>query len=423
MLDMNPVYNYYSSVYQPQTQSKYDSHKRSELKNVYNSMVKINQKSPLFKVKLTDTTQHYAIGLKSAAIGLHHFSTFLCDKEADAFSKLTASSSDLEALEASVITSDYKSIPESMTFSIEKLATSQINTSDLVLCDHLDTSVGKHTFNVKTAGHNFGFNFNVKEGDNNEIVLQRMSHFLNQTDIGIQSYVNYEKNRCQLVLTSELTGTDEAVNDLLFQIQDTADDGIIADYQLNHIEQYPEDALFSINKKQQQSSSNNIAINHMVEIELKKVTDEDVTVDFIPDNEDIVAKMKEFAKSYNDIVDLALEQSVTHRGAKKLLHEVKGITNRHYSSLESVGFHVNDDGQLSTDDALLSQNVANGNIKELFSDLSGFQKDIMTKTSRISLDPMNYIDKTVITYPNPAKTFGNAYAPSMYSGMMFNYYA
>ena len=254
-------------------------------------------------------------------------------------------------------------------------------------------------------------------------MLQRMSHFLNQTDIGIQSYVNHEKNRCQLVLTSELTGTDEAVNDLLFQIQDTADDGIIADYQLNHIEQYPEDALFSINKKQQQSSSNNIAINHMVEIELKKVTDEDVTVDFIPDNEDIVAKMKEFAKSYNDIVDLALEQSVTHRGAKKLLHEVKGITNRHYSSLESVGFHVNDDGQLSTDDALLSQNVANGNIKELFSDLSGFQKDIMTKTSRISLDPMNYIDKTVITYPNPAKTFGNAYAPSMYSGMMFNYYA
>lgn len=423
MLNLNPVYNYYSSVYQPQKQTKYDSHKTSELKNIYNTMIKINQKSPLYKVKLNENTQQYAIGLKSAAIGLHNFSTFLSDEEVDAFSKLTAASSNIRALEAQVVTSDYSSMPESMTFSIDKLATTQMNSSDMVLSNHLDTAIGKHTFSIKTEGSNYGFNFNVKEGDNNEIVLNRMSNFLNQTDVGINAYVRYDGNRCQLVLESDTTGTDNTTSGMIFQIYDNEGDGIISDYQLNHVARYPEDAVFSINQMEQHSSSNNIAINHMVEIELKQVTQDDITVKFVPDNEDIIRKMNDFVQSYNDVVDLALAQSDSHRGAKKLLHEIKGITNRHYDTLESVGLSVDDSGRIQTDEALLSQNISNGNVKELFSDISGFKSDILQKTSSISLNPMNYVDKTVITYPNPARTFNNAYLPSIYSGMMFNYYA
>ena len=423
MLNLNPVYNYYSSVYQPQKQTKYDSHKTSELKNIYNTMIKINQKSPLYKVKMNENTQQYAIGLKSAAIGLRNFSTFLSDDEVDAFSKLTAASSNIRALEAQVVTSDYASMPESMTFSIDKLATTQQNASDMVLSDHLDTNVGKHTFSIKTEDSNYGFNFNVKEGDNNEIILNRMSNFLNQTDVGINAYVRYDGNRCQLVLESDTTGTDGTSNDMIFQIYDNNGNGIISDYKLDHVTRYPEDAVFSINQMQQHSSSNNIAINQMVEIELKQVTQDDVTVKFIPDNEDIIQKMNDFVDSYNNVVDLALEREDSQIGAKKLLHEIKGITNRYYSHLESVGLIVNDNGRITTDEALLSQNIANGNVKELFSDISGFKHDLIQKTSSISLNPMNYVDKTVITYPNPGRTFNNAYLPSIYSGMMFNYYA
>ena len=92
MLDLNPVYNYYTTVYSPATQTKYDSHKKSELKNHYNNMIKVNTKSPLFKVKVNNSMQNYVIGLKSAAIGLKNFSEYLTDKDEDTFSKLTASS-------------------------------------------------------------------------------------------------------------------------------------------------------------------------------------------------------------------------------------------------------------------------------------------------------------------------------------------
>ena len=44
----NNVYNYYLTTYAPQPScSRYDTHKKSELKNVYNSIVKLSKDSPL----------------------------------------------------------------------------------------------------------------------------------------------------------------------------------------------------------------------------------------------------------------------------------------------------------------------------------------------------------------------------------------
>jgi flagellar hook-associated protein 2 len=74
------------------------------------------------------------------------------------------------------------------------------------------------------------------------------------------------------------------------------------------------------------------------------------------------------------------------------------------------------------DDALLSQSVTDGQVQQLFGDLSQFRVDIEAKTKDISLDPMNYVDKTVVTYPNPGHTFANPYMPSIYSGMLYNQY-
>jgi len=44
------------------------------------------------------------------------------------------------------------------------------------------------------------------------------------------------------------------------------------------------------------------------------------------------------------------------------------------------------------------------------------------KTSQISLNPMKYVDKTVVAYKNPGKNFANPYVSSNYSGMLFNFY-
>ena len=41
---MNTVYNHYLTTYAPKkTSSQYDTHKKSELRSIYNSMVKLNK--------------------------------------------------------------------------------------------------------------------------------------------------------------------------------------------------------------------------------------------------------------------------------------------------------------------------------------------------------------------------------------------
>ena len=40
---LNTVYNNYLTAYTPKTLTRYDTHKKSELRNVYNSIVKLNK--------------------------------------------------------------------------------------------------------------------------------------------------------------------------------------------------------------------------------------------------------------------------------------------------------------------------------------------------------------------------------------------
>lgn len=53
---IQPVYNYLVATYTPKTQTTNRTHKPSELKSLYSHMVKLNQKSPLYKIKMSTDT-------------------------------------------------------------------------------------------------------------------------------------------------------------------------------------------------------------------------------------------------------------------------------------------------------------------------------------------------------------------------------
>ena len=42
------VYNYYMTTYAPKSSTPYDTHKKSELRSVYNSIVKMNKDAPIY---------------------------------------------------------------------------------------------------------------------------------------------------------------------------------------------------------------------------------------------------------------------------------------------------------------------------------------------------------------------------------------
>ena len=69
---LNTVYNNYLAAYSPRQLTKYDTHKKSELRSVYNSIVKLNKDAPWYLPTTNKDTQHYAVSLKENARELHN---------------------------------------------------------------------------------------------------------------------------------------------------------------------------------------------------------------------------------------------------------------------------------------------------------------------------------------------------------------
>ena len=64
---LNVVCNNYFTTYTPKALTRYDTHKRSELRSVYNSIVKMNTDTPWYLPITNKATQRYAVDIKENA--------------------------------------------------------------------------------------------------------------------------------------------------------------------------------------------------------------------------------------------------------------------------------------------------------------------------------------------------------------------
>ena len=69
---LNTIYNNYLTVHTPKALTKYDAHKRSELRSVCDSIVKINRDAPWYLPTTNQSTLQYVIDLKENAREMHH---------------------------------------------------------------------------------------------------------------------------------------------------------------------------------------------------------------------------------------------------------------------------------------------------------------------------------------------------------------
>ena len=71
---------------------------------------------------------------------------------------------------------------------------------------------------------------------------------------------------------------------------------------------------------------------------------------------------------------------------------------------------------------LSSAVVSSEDVTDTFHTLKDFSNLLLRKSSQISLNPMQYVDQTIVAYKNPGHNFINPYMSSAYSGMLFNGY-
>jgi len=432
---ISTVYNYYLSTYAGRQVSRQDTHKKDELKNIYNSMVKANKKSPLYKFENVEAAQKYAIDLKETARTIKHIASNLSDKNGTiaGFTKKKASSSNSRIATAKYIGKDEMhegsrevKVPPELSIYVKNLASPQINTGKFLLPDEMSLEKGTYSFDLNVGEYTYEFQFNIGSEDTNKTMQEKLSRLINRSNIGVKAeVVTNEASETAMRMISEDTGMQGFREDIFTVSHDkSTDTGSAVEYfGLNRVSQKPQNAHFTINGLERSTAANVFTVEGQYEISLKgeSVTENDsARIGLKPDLDTILENVDELLSAYNSMVDLAIEKYDGTYESGKLLRDVSSMAKVNKNVLDSAGFLVQDDGHINIEESLLIQSANEGTLEESLQKLNSFRKLMINKADNIAINPMSYVDKKIIAYPHPTRNFVNPYVVNRYSGMMFN---
>ena len=426
---LNTVYNNYLTAYTPKALTRYDTHKRSELRSVYNSIVKLNKDAPWYLPTTSKDTQHYAVDLKENARDLHNTIAQLGGfNDNVVFNKKNAFSSDPDILTATYIGSqDSDEEISKLELEISSLATPQENLGTFLPDTKVTLPADSYSFDLEVNDMNYEFQFAIGESETNRQVQERLVRLINNSGIGIKADLAESEGRSALRLTSETTGLSNG-RTRQFTISDEKTSksvGTVDYFGLDRIELAPSNANFTVNGQERSASSNHFTIGQMFEVQLHSTTEEDqpVSIGLKTDVESLTDNITHLIGSYNNFLNVASSYLETQAKSRQLVNELKGIAGVCNTSLTSMGITQNDDGilQINTDQlrqtALQSQDFT-----ETFGSLKNLSGMLLRKSDQVALNPMDYVRKTVVAYKNPGHNYVSPYTTSAYSGMMFNSY-
>ena len=97
---------------------------------------------------------------------------------------------------------------------------------------------------------------------------------------------------------------------------------------LDEVTLRPQNCIFTLNGEEHESRSNYITLNSTLSVSFHEVSDEPANISFRPSGAAILPTLKEFASTYNQLIDLAHSDSSNY-GGKKLLYQ----TNSYFLNL------------------------------------------------------------------------------------------
>ncbi|MBQ7973084.1 MAG: flagellar filament capping protein FliD [Lachnospiraceae bacterium] len=427
---LSSIYNHYQTAYAPKSAGRHDAHKKSELRGIYNSIVKLNKDTPLSIIDTSEESREYAVSLKENARQLRNTIADLggLDEEALLSGKVAYSTN------PNVITAEYigdsflDEETESFELSVTQLAKPQINTGNYLTKHDMQLAPGSYSFDLDINHLSYELQFNINEGDTNFDLQNRLTRLINNSNLGIKAGIKeYENDTAALSLESSAVGIDLGQN-IIFSIKDSEDsqNASVVDYLgLDQISTLPQNAVFKINGMERVTNSNHFTIEQTYEVTLHNLHPEgedSVTIGLKPDTESLSDNVGRFVSGYNDFIRAASEYLNTQPGSTALLREMHSITSLYHPELSSLGLEVTAEGTIDINQTQLRECIQDGNARELFSGMRRFTNSILNKTNDVSLNPMNYVQKTIVAYKNPGKEYPNPYITSQYSGMLFNGY-
>ncbi len=428
---ISTVYNHFLTTYAPQgTNSKYDTHKKSELRGLYNSIVKMNKEAPLFLLDTSPATQEFAVGLKESARSLKNvISSLSMDDSDNMLDQKAVASSDPDTVEASFIGGadmDPDSIP-SIEISVEELAGAQENRGKFLDPDSMGLDPGTYSFDIHSRDMDYEFQFNIGENDTNKIIEEKLARLITRSNIGVNaSVLTDDDGRVALSIKSEETGV-RGKSDTNFDISDnnthkTA--GTVEYFGIGDVTVYPKNSRFTLNGEERSTFSNHFSIEKIYDINLKGISPEGeaVSIGLKTDVESVTENINNLVNGYNSFINNINSYSESQPYSRKLVNEMNKVAGLYSSELESIGLKFSESGTISVDNNLLTQTAREDDAMDRFSSIRKFTESVLGRANKVALDPMEYTQKTVVAYKNPGHGFATPYVTSNYSGMMFSSY-
>lgn len=424
---ISSVYSYYLSQYGNKSNSKYDSHTRTQLKNTYSKVVKINSQTPVYKLDLSTAAQKYAIDLKEYARALENITEDLSDGADGTMTfKKSAVSSNASAVNASYIT-DFgaASDDESFDINVKQLACSQLNTGNYLQPRSKHIKPGEYSFDLSINDVIYEFQFKVDNSETTNNIQNKIARLINRSNIGLTANIKEDNlGNTAINIESEATGIN-GTTPVIFSIKsdDASNQPLIDTLGLDRVTQYPANAIFDVDGDERSSMSNSITINKAYDVKLSKVTEEPVTISLKADADSIVESLNELVAGYNNLISVTNDENNNHfQGTEKLQNEIASIARSYKKQLADSGLSLNKDGTISADKEVIINADNKDALSHIYESLNSFKNSIKEKAEDIALNPMDYVNNKIIAYKNPLRSFPDPYNLSAYTGMMFNGY-
>ena len=330
---ISSVYSYYLSQYGHRTNSKYDTHTKSQLKNTYSKVVKINSQTPVYKLDLSSAAQKYAIDLKENARALENITQDLSDSSSGEMTfKKSAVSSDPDVVSASYIgDSSLAADDETFDIDVKQLASTQINTGNYLQPRSKMIQLGDYSFDLSINNVTYEFQFAVENNETVNNIQNKLARLINRSNIGLTANIKEDNlGNTAINIESEATGISGS-EPVIFKIEpsslsnsNSSDDSYLSDTKsidnnafvarnaslintlgLDRVSQYPSNAIFDVNDEERASMSNSITINKSYALELSDTTDKPVTISLKADADSIAESISELVSGYNNLISVA----------------------------------------------------------------------------------------------------------------------
>lgn len=424
------IYNYYLTTYAPKgTVTKYDTHKKSELRGVYNSMLKLNKDAPLYILDSSKESREFAVGLKEDARALRNTIASLGGvDDAEIFNKKSAYSTDEGMVSVEYVGEDGKE-PPTIEMEVTALASNQENLGyALPSNERAGLPNDTYSFDLSINDLSYEFQFSVREGDTNSDVLGRLSRLINNANVGVKADILEDgKGSSALRLSSENIGAPSGKENIFTVSDDNTSKakGAVEYLGIDYVSKAPSNAKFLLNGEERSASSNHFTIDRTYEVTLNGVHQYEgqaAQIGLKTDMESMIENVGKLISGYNNFIKTASEYRALHPSSSKLMNEMDRIVSYYKGGLNSIGIDVDAEGRMNMDNDEFKSALSSDTDYSRLGAVKDFASSILRKANQISLNPMEYVDKTVVAYKNPGKNYTAPYVSSNYSGMLFNSY-